>query len=356
MLELKNINISLKKDGRQLVSDFSFTLQMGDKAVIIGEEGNGKSTLLKLIYDHSLIDSYCDWDGSILTKSKIAYLPQMLEEANSQKTLAEFFGETEYYLYTDILAQFGLTLEFLLSEQKLGTLSGGEKVKVQLAKILMEEPDLLLLDEPTNDLDIFSLHWLERFILESKLPILFISHDETLIENTANVILHLEQLIRKTKCRISIARCPYGEYLENRQTSFAHQEQVAQKQRDEYDKQMEKWRKLYNQVDHEQRNIPKAARDHAGKMMKKKMANILAVGRRFEREKESFLEFPQEEEAIFTQFEESIGLPSGKRVLDLAIDACLSRDVVWHVRSSFLFLAGIILALQEEMVLGNRHY
>ena len=57
MLELKNIRISLKKDGRQIVDDFSFTLKERDKAVIIGEEGNGKSTLLKFIYDRSLVDA-----------------------------------------------------------------------------------------------------------------------------------------------------------------------------------------------------------------------------------------------------------------------------------------------------------
>lgn len=213
MLELKNIKISLKNDGRQLVDDFSFTLKSGDKAVIIGEEGNGKSTLLKFVYNRELVDSYCDWEGNVVTKSKLAYLPQTMDERHYEKTLAEYFDETEYYLYTDILTQLGLSLEFILSEQKLGTLSGGEKVKVQLARLCMDAPDILLLDEPTNDLDISTLNWLEKFISKSRLPILFISHDETLIENTANVILHMEQLIRKTTCRISVVRCPYREYL-----------------------------------------------------------------------------------------------------------------------------------------------
>ena len=67
-----------------------------------------------------------------------------------------------------------------------------------LIKILINEPDILLLDEPTNDLDLNTLKWLENFINSSKLPILFISHDETLLENTANGIIHLEQIRRKT--------------------------------------------------------------------------------------------------------------------------------------------------------------
>ena len=81
--------------------DFSFNLTNGDKAVIIGEEGNGKSTLLKLIYDRKLVESYCEWDGKIISKSKLAYLPQMIDESISDMTLSEYFENTEYYLYTD---------------------------------------------------------------------------------------------------------------------------------------------------------------------------------------------------------------------------------------------------------------
>ncbi len=337
MLELKNISINLKKDGRQITDNFSFTLKSGDKAVIIGEEGNGKSTLLKFIYDRRLVENYCDCGGSIITKSKIAYLPQMMEEKHYQKPLADFFGDTDYYLHTDILARLELTLDFILSEQKMSTLSGGEKVKVQLARLLMDESDILLLDEPTNDLDISTLRFLETFISESKQPILFISHDETLIENTANVIVHMEQLIRKTKCRISVARCPYREYLSHRQDIFSHQEQVAQNQRCEYYKQMEKWQQIYNRVDHEQRNISKADRDHAGQMMKKKMSTILSMGKRFEREKENFLDFPQEEDAILGKFDENISLPPGKTILDFYLDSlsigerCLAQNIRLHV-------------------------
>ena len=72
MLELKNVGITLKKDGRELVRDFSFTLQSGDKAVIIGEEGNGKSTLLKYLYAPELVEGYCDCAGSVITRCKLA--------------------------------------------------------------------------------------------------------------------------------------------------------------------------------------------------------------------------------------------------------------------------------------------
>ncbi|MDE6747812.1 MAG: ATP-binding cassette domain-containing protein, partial [Lachnospiraceae bacterium] len=319
MLELKNITISLKKDGRDITDNFSFTLNRGEKAVIIGEEGNGKSTLLKFIYGRSLIEEYCNCSGDVITKYKMAYLPQMMEDSCAALSLAEYFEDSEYYMHTEILAKLGLSIEFILSVQKLGTLSGGEKVKVQLARLLMGEPDILLLDEPTNDLDISTLKWLEAFIADSRLPILYISHDETLIENTANVIIHMEQIVRKTKCRISVARCPYREYLSRRRGSFAHQEQVAQKQRDDYDKQMEKWRRIYNRVDHEQEVVSRQ-NPGAGRLLKKKMHNVLSMGRRFEREKENFLDFPQEEEAILAKFDESIHMPSGKKILDFSAD------------------------------------
>ena len=338
MLELKNITINLKNDERCIVDDFSFTLNRGDKAVIIGEEGNGKSTLLKFIYQQNLIEEYCNCSGKVITKGKAAYLPQFMEENCNSLSLAEYFEPVEYYMYIDILTKLGLSVEFILSDQNLATLSGGEKVKVQLARLLMEEPDILLLDEPTNDLDISTLQWLESFIVESRIPILFISHDETLIENTANVIVHMEQIIRKTKCRITVARCPYGEYLSRRRSSFAHQEQVAQKQREDYEKQMEKWRRIYNRVDHEQAVI---SRQNAGggRLLKKKMHAVLSMGKRFEREKEDFLDFPQEEEAILAKFDESIHLPNGKTILDFSSDnLCIDGRVL--SRNLHLYVAG----------------
>lgn len=338
MLELRNVTISLKKDDRCIVDDFSFSLNRGEKAVIIGEEGNGKSTLLKFIYQKGLVEGYCNSSGEVVVKGKMAYLPQMMEEELCRLTLLEYFGDSEYYMHTHLLAKLGLSVEFILSGQVLGTLSGGEKVKVQLARLLMDEPDVLLLDEPTNDLDIQTLQWLETFITESKLPILYISHDETLIENTANVIVHMEQIIRKTKCRIMVSRCPYREYLSRRRNDFSHQEQVARKQREDYDKQMEKWRRIYNRVDHEQEVITRQNPGGAA-ALKRKMHTLLSMGRRFEREKENFLDFPQEEEAILAKFDPSIHLPAGKTVLDFSLDALKVGERVL-ARDLQLFVAG----------------
>lgn len=80
MLELKNVTITLQKDTRRIIDNFSFTLGRKDKAVIIGEEGNGKSTVLKFIYNKCLIDGYCEYTGDVITRGKMAYLPQIMDE------------------------------------------------------------------------------------------------------------------------------------------------------------------------------------------------------------------------------------------------------------------------------------
>ena len=102
MLELRNITLYLKRSDRALAEDFSFTLGRGDTAVLIGEEGNGKSTLLKAVYDRSLVEDYCAVSGEVTARGKPAYLPQMLPEELKGTTVAEFFDGTEPYRHTDV--------------------------------------------------------------------------------------------------------------------------------------------------------------------------------------------------------------------------------------------------------------
>ena len=332
MLELKDISLYLKLDDRSLAENFSFTLDRGDKAVLIGEEGNGKSTLLKAIYDRRLVEGYCDFSGEVTARGKMAYLPQMLPEEKKTFTAAEFFDGVEAYRYTDLLSRLGIDMEKCYSGQSMGSFSGGEKVKLQLLRLMMEEPDILLLDEPTGDLDIDTLRWLEDFLKDTKLPVLFISHDETLIERTANVIIHMEQLIRKTRCRITVTRMGYRDYLAYRRRTFDHQDQVAKKQREDYDRQMQRWRQIHDRVEHEQRSLSRQD-PHGGRLLKKKMHSVQSTGRRLERAAEDFLDFSEEEEAILTRFDPSVSLPAGKTVLDWSLDALtvgervLARDL-----------------------------
>ena len=89
MLELKNISIDLSVNNRKIAENFSFILNQRDKAVIIGEEGNGKSTLLKLIYDERQVSDYCGYTGQIIRKGKLAYLPQFFPEDSLDCSLEE---------------------------------------------------------------------------------------------------------------------------------------------------------------------------------------------------------------------------------------------------------------------------
>jgi len=91
---------------------------------------------------------------------------------------------------------------------------------------------------------------------------------------------------------------------------------------------MEKWRKIYNRVDHEQETITRQ-NPHGGRLLKKKMSSVISTGKRFEREKENFLDFPQEEEAILARFDETIHLPSGKTILDFSCDKlCVGERIL----------------------------
>ena len=136
-----NLNLTHKKDLREILTNFNMVLNAGDKAVIIGEEGNGKSTLMKWIYDSSLIDEYIEAEGEkILGIEKLGYLPQEMPEEDKKKTVYEYFTEDESFWnktpkdLSEIAGKFGLTNEFFYSEQKMGSLSGGEKVKAELMK------------------------------------------------------------------------------------------------------------------------------------------------------------------------------------------------------------------------------
>ena len=92
MLQLKNITITHRKDLREIVKDFSFVLHPGDKAVMIGEEGNGKSTLLKLIYQEALVEPYVEYTGEIIRNNhRLGYLAQELSPEQKRGRVDEYF-------------------------------------------------------------------------------------------------------------------------------------------------------------------------------------------------------------------------------------------------------------------------
>lgn len=335
MLELKSVNISTYKN-REIIKDLTLSVNNKDKIAIIGEEGNGKSTLLKYIYNQQLIQDYCITSGIVIKNNlNIGYLEQFLDNAWNYTTVIDFLlkstisSDIEYEKYNDLATVYnifsGLNLnkDFLDSDKFIGTLSGGEKVKIQLAKILLNDPDVLLLDEPTNDLDIECLNWLETFILNSKIPVIYVSHDETLLENTANVILHLEQINNKTKARHTIEKIGYKEYIEKRLHLISKQEQISKKEHQEHEKQMQKFRQIYERVHNEQENISRAD-PSGGRLLKKKMKSVKSLEKRLD-EKE-LTEMPYVEERITVKFHNEDNLYSKKTILDFNIEELCIND------------------------------
>ena len=333
MMQIKKLTLTHKKDLRVILEDFQLVLNDGDKAVIIGEEGNGKSTLLKWMYDPALTEDYIESTGErIIGKERLGYLPQELPEAEKTKTVYEYFYEKEKFWdqtpkdLAVLARKFGLTEEFFYRDQQMSELSGGEKVKAQMMRLLMEDVTVLLLDEPSNDIDLATLELLEKLIREWEHIVVFISHDETLIENTANMVIHIEQIVRKTKSRYTVAKLPYRTYVEERLQNFERQEQKAQSDRREKALRDEKYRKVYQSVQNALSNCSRQAPSVA-KNLKDKMHTVKAMNRRFEKEDARMTEMPEQEEAIYFQLGGAeAAMPAGKTVIEYQLPKLETPD------------------------------
>ena len=331
MLQVKNLNITHKKDLRVILQDFSLVLNNGDKAAIIGEEGNGKSTLLKWIYDPELIDGYAEGKGErTVNRERLGYLPQELPVEEKEQTIYEFFLREP--LFSELTPKelgryardFHLPVDFFYGDQKMGTLSGGEKIKAQMIRLLITEPTVLLLDEPSNDIDIETLEWLEEMINHWPHIVLYISHDETLIESTANTIIHMEQIRRKTVSRYTVAHVPYKQYMQERTNQFEKQEQLAINDRREQKIRDEKFRRIEQSVASKLDNTAVAS---AGRLLKKKMKAVKSMEKRFEREDENMTQMPEQEEAIFFKLgDKNSAIPAGKTVIEYSLATLFTPD------------------------------
>ena len=322
MLEVSNLSIKIQD--RYLVKNLSLTLNKGDKLAIIGEEGNGKSTLLKGILG---ICKYAEVTGNINLKGNtIGYLAQSMSENELSKKAHDFLfkDDNDYYekannLYKH-LELLNLSDKFL--EQKIGTLSGGEKVKIGLLKLLINEYDILFLDEPTNDLDLDSLEWLEKFINNIDKPIMYVSHDETLLANTANMILHLEQIMKKTDCRNTLLKIDYDTYVTQRLKKIDKQTQIANFEKRTFNKQQEKLRKIMQKVEHQQNTISRKD-PHGAQVLKKKMHTLKSQEKRLDETK--ITEIPDVEENINFFFED-VSIPKTKNIISLDIPKLTIQD------------------------------
>lgn len=315
MLEIKDLTISIYD--RYLIKNLNLVLNKGDKLAIIGEEGNGKSTLLKSILS---ICEYANITAIINLKgNKVGYLEQTIQEEDLNKTVYDFIfiNDEDYYNKLNNLYKYLdlISLEDQILYQPINTLSGGEKVKIRILKLLLNEYDILFLDEPTNDLDIETLEWLEKFINNTDKPIIYVSHDETLLSNTANMILHLEQIKKKTDCRHTLLKIDYDTYVEQRLRKIEHQTQIAKSEKREFNKQQDKLQRVMQKVEYQQNTISRSD-PHGARLLKKKMHSIKSQERKLN--ETELTEIPDIEESINFFFED-ITIPKTKNIINLDI-------------------------------------
>ncbi len=178
--------------GEPLIRDFSMVIQRGDRIGLLGANGTGKTTLLKLLLDELRPSS-----GSIEfgTKLEVAYFDQLRHQLELGKTVVDNLAEGREFITIDgqnrhVLSYLG---DFLFSPQRARTpvkaLSGGERARLLLAKLFSKPANLLVLDEPTNDLDVETLELLEEVLLGFQGTVLMVSHDRAFLDNVVTSTL-----------------------------------------------------------------------------------------------------------------------------------------------------------------------
>ncbi|MGF2144694.1 ATP-binding cassette domain-containing protein [Vagococcus fluvialis] len=258
MMKLTNISLVEEKTGRYLVQDLDLTINDQTKLAIIGEEGNGKSSLLQVIRERRDLIPYLSVSGEITSSYQhIGYLNQSLVEENNQLVVADLFEEVEWdSLLTEAMAAF--QIDNLYSTQLYSELSGGEQLKYQLLAILAKNPDFLLLDEPTNNLDLASIKWLEDFVKNITIPVVFVSHDEAFIQETANQLLHLELTKRNQEPLHTLSHDDFFSYKEKREQGIKTHNQLVKNENRALKKQEDKLQQVWNKAEHQHTQVSRA--------------------------------------------------------------------------------------------------
>ena len=317
MIKINHLTITQNKDLRDLVSDLNINIQDGEKVAIIGEEGNGKSTLLRTLMGEKLADFSIRGEIQCDLQS-LAYIPQHIPEELKKKSLQDYFFLESADLDFIILYRLAEELHFdssrFASDQEIGSLSGGEALKIQLIHELAKPFEILFLDEPSNDLDLETVNWLKGHIQKTRQTVIFISHDEDFLSQTADTIVHLQLVKHRKEAETLVEHLDYDRYSEQRKANFARQSQQAANDQRAYDKTMEKHRRVKQNVETALRNTKN---DVAGRLLAKKMKNVLSQEKRYEKAAQSMTQKPLEEEQIQLFFSDIEPLAASKVLVRL---------------------------------------
>ncbi|EOB33506.1 ABC transporter ATP-binding protein [Streptococcus mitis 13/39] len=317
MIKINHLTITQNKDLQDFVSDLNMTIQEGEKVAIIGEEGNGKSTLLKTLMGENLSDFTIKGDIQSDYQS-IAYIPQKLPEDLKKRSLHDYFFLDSIDLDYSVLYRLAEELHFdsdrFASNQEIGSLSGGEALKIQLIHELAKPFEILFLDEPSNDLDLETVDWLKGQIRKIRQTVIFISHDEDFLSETADTIVHLRLVKHRKEAETLVEHSDYDSYSEQKKANFAKQSQQAANHQRAYDKTMEKHRRVKQNVE----TALRATKDStAGRLLAKKMKTVLSQEKRFEKTAQTMTQKPLEEEEIRLFFSDIQPLPASKVLIQL---------------------------------------
>ena len=316
--------------GKNIVQNLSFSVHPGDRLAIIGAEGSGKSSIVE--YMAGMERDGFTYKGDISQLGFGGYLPQELPHEWLDTELGDFIlkrrpdEELEpsvWERYNDLLCalrQVDLSREAL--SQKLSSMSGGERVRAQLAKLLFNEPSFLLLDEPTNNLDLATIRWLEKFICNAKVPVLFVSHDEALIRQAATGILYLANRVYDNKCFAYFSGEGYDDFLSRLHRSA----EQAESDRVNLQREIKKLKKEH--VERQNKvigaNSFSGAEDAAtkGRMMRAAASNsrsTASFGKKIQQKEEELKDFevPHIETSVKLEFPQDCIIPASKTVLSL---------------------------------------
>lgn len=188
---LKIEDLTKKFDEKVIFEKTNMFLSFGEKVALIGKNGTGKSTLINMI-----LGKDNNFQGKIKLSSsiKIGYIPQNIVFENENQTVLDYFWEGNNFSETqarNILSKYGFRGEDVF--KKIGKLSGGEKVRLILIKLIQKDINFLILDEPTNHIDIGTREILEEALKEYPGTVLFVSHDRYFINKLADRVLNIEE-------------------------------------------------------------------------------------------------------------------------------------------------------------------
>ena len=210
-------NISLRFSGPPLLDNASFDIEAGERICLVGRNGEGKSTLLKIIQGEMGMDS-----GEIVKRTglkvsrMVQEIPAHMEGTVRDVVMAGIAQDGHHDAHAEaILGKTGIAADALFDG-----LSGGQKRRVLFARAVAENPDLLLLDEPTNHLDIPAIQWLEGIVSRLECAVLFVSHDRAFVRRTATRIFELD------RGRVRAWNYPYDKFVQFRDQALAEEEKA----------------------------------------------------------------------------------------------------------------------------------